>query len=95
MTLLRVTQFHDFVDSLLETAKRGPVLPVPMGWRAQPVDVGEVAAHLTGLVAAPPSGGVVEFGGPEELSAADLARDLGRGPRTGHARRRHARCPAS
>ena len=43
VTLLRVTQFHDFVDFLLDTARRGPVLPVPMGWRAQPVDVGEVA----------------------------------------------------
>jgi uncharacterized protein YbjT (DUF2867 family) len=45
-----------------------------MGWRVQPVDVGEVAAHVTEVVAAPPSGGVVEFGGPEDLSAADLAR---------------------
>jgi uncharacterized protein YbjT (DUF2867 family) len=75
VTLLRATQFHDFVDSLLETARRGPVLPVPMGWRAQPVDVGDVAAHITDLVAGPPSGGVVEYGGPEELSAADLARE--------------------
>src|SRR4051794_6795105 len=33
VTLLRVTQFHDFVDFLLDTARRGPVLPVPMGWR--------------------------------------------------------------
>ena len=74
VTLLRVTQFHDFVDFLLETARRGPVLPVPMGWRAQPVDVGEVAGYVTEVCAAPPAGGVVEFGGPEELSAADLAR---------------------
>ncbi|RBY85719.1 SDR family oxidoreductase [Blastococcus sp. TF02A-30] len=74
VTLVRVTQFHDFVDELLSTARRGPVLPVPMGWRVQPVDVGEVAEHLTGLVAAPPAGGVVEFGGPQELSAAELAR---------------------
>ena len=74
VTLLRVTQFHDFVDLLLDTARRGPVLPVPMGWRAQPVDVGEVAAHLAEVAAAPPSGGVVEYGGPEELTAADLAR---------------------
>ena len=74
VTLLRVTQFHDFIDFLLDSAKRGPVLPVPMGWRVQPVDVGEVAAHITEVVAAPPSGGVVEFGGPEDLSAADLAR---------------------
>ena len=74
VTLLRVTQFHDFVDFLLDSAKRGPVLPVPMGWRVQPVDVGEVAAQLAEVAAAPPSGGVVEFGGPEDLSAADLAR---------------------
>ena len=74
VTLLRVTQFHDFVDEMLETARRGPVVPVPMGWRAQPVDIGEVAAHVVEVCGRPPSGGVVEFGGPEELSAADLAR---------------------
>jgi hypothetical protein len=45
-----------------------------MGWRVQPVDVGEVAEHVVGVCAAPPAGGVVEFGGPEDLSAADLAR---------------------
>lgn len=74
VTLLRVTQFHEFVDFLLDTARRGPVLPVPMGWRLQPVDIGEVAAHVVELAGGPPSGGVVEFGGPEELSAADVAR---------------------
>jgi uncharacterized protein YbjT (DUF2867 family) len=74
VTLLRVTQFHDFVDFLLDTARRGPVLPVPMGWRVQPVDVGEVAGHVVDVVGRPPAGGVVEYGGPEELSAADVAR---------------------
>ena len=74
VTLLRVTQFHDFVDYLLDSARRGPVLPVPMGWRVQPVDVGEVAEHIAEVVGRPASGGVVEFGGPEDLSAADLAR---------------------
>jgi uncharacterized protein YbjT (DUF2867 family) len=74
VTLLRATQFHDFVDFLLDQARRGPVLPVPMGWRVQPVDAGEVAAHVTELAAGPPARGVVEYGGPEEHSAADLAR---------------------
>ena len=74
VTLLRMTQFHDFVDELLGTAKRGPVLPVPMGWLTRPVDVGEAADHVASWVGAAPTGGVVEFGGPEELSAADLAR---------------------
>ncbi len=74
VTLIRVTQFHDFVDTLLESARKGPVLPVPMGWRVQPVDVGEVAGQITELVTAPPAGGVREYGGPEELTAAELAR---------------------
>jgi uncharacterized protein YbjT (DUF2867 family) len=74
VTLLRVTQFHDFVDELLASARRGPVLPVPMGWRVQPVDVGEAAAHVAQVVGRAPSGGVIEYGGPEDLSAADLAR---------------------
>jgi uncharacterized protein YbjT (DUF2867 family) len=74
VTLLRITQFHGFVDTLLDTARRGPVLPVPMGWRVQPVDVGEVAEHVVQVASGPPSGGVIEYGGPEDVSAADLAR---------------------
>src|SRR3954454_12611729 len=74
VTLLRVTQFHDFVDHLLSTARRGPVVPVPMGWRVQPVDVGDVAAHVVDVVGRAPSGGVVQYGGPEELAVADIAR---------------------
>ncbi|MGY1720660.1 MULTISPECIES: SDR family oxidoreductase [unclassified Blastococcus] len=74
VTLVRITQFHGFVDELLGTARRGPLLPVPMGWRVQPVDVTDAAAHLVERVSAPPSGGVVELGGPEEHSVADLAR---------------------
>src|SRR5829696_7091745 len=74
VTLLRVTQFHDSVDALLDSARRGPILPVPMGWRVQPVDVGDVAAHLADVVGRAPTGGVLEYGGPEDLSAADLAR---------------------
>src|SRR4051794_9790883 len=46
VTLLRVTQYHHFVDFLLDSARRGPILPVPMGWRVQPVDVGDVAGPV-------------------------------------------------
>jgi uncharacterized protein YbjT (DUF2867 family) len=74
VTLLRVTQFHDFVDVLLDTARKGPVLPVPMGWRVQPVDVGDVADHVVDVAGRPPAGGVIEYGGPDELAAADVAR---------------------
>jgi len=74
VTLLRITQFHDFVDEMLETARRGPILPVPMGWRIRPVDVGDAAAYVSSVASGPPSPDVVEYGGPEELTAADVAR---------------------
>ena len=74
VTLLRITQFHPFVDELLEMARRGPILPVPMGWRVQPVDLDEAAAHVVAVAGRAASGGVVEYGGPEEFVAADLAR---------------------
>lgn len=73
-TVLRATQFHPFAAALLTRVGRGPVLPVGAGWRFQPVDPGDVAAHLVERVGAGPAGGVVEFGGPEVLDVADLAR---------------------
>jgi uncharacterized protein YbjT (DUF2867 family) len=75
VTLLRSTQFHGFVDHLFQTLRRGPLLPVPRGWQLAPVETAEVAAHITALAGGPPSDGVVEFGGPEDRSAAELARD--------------------
>ncbi len=74
LTIVRITQFHTFVDELLATARRGPVLPVPMSWEAAPVDVGEAAAFLAEVASGAPTGDVVEFGGPEVLTAAELAR---------------------
>ena len=74
VTLLRITQFHDFIDELLDTARRGPILPVPMGWRVQPVDVGDAAARTIEVALGEPTGGIVEYGGPREEAAAELAR---------------------
>src|SRR3954462_15234789 len=48
VTLLRVTQFHDFVDFLLPSARRGPGLPVPMGRRGRPGGAREGAARGRG-----------------------------------------------
>ena len=73
-TVLRASQFHPFLSTLISVLHRGPVLPVGRGWKLQPVDAGDVADHLVELVAAGPAGRVVEFGGPEVRDAADLAR---------------------
>lgn len=74
VTVVRATQFHDFVDEVLATSRLGPVLPVPFGWRLQPVDREEVATHLAGLVEQQPDPEVQEIAGPEAFSGVALAR---------------------
>ncbi len=73
-TILRATQFHDFVATLLDYLSRGPVAVAPAGVRDQPVDVREVAARLAELVAAGPSGRVPDLGGPQVLTTTELMR---------------------
>lgn len=73
-TILRATQFHDLVDTMLGALTLGPVTVVPSDTSDQPVDVREVAARLVGLVGAGPSGRVPDMGGPEVLDIADIAR---------------------
>jgi uncharacterized protein YbjT (DUF2867 family) len=75
-TILRATQFHALVRMLFAGASRLPVAPVPR-WRFQPVDVRDVAARLADLALADPAGRVADFGGPEVLEAAELARLVG------------------
>ncbi len=73
-TTLRATQFH---DALLKTARqlaKLPVIPVPAGFRFQPVDAGEVAARLVELTFGEPAGLVAEMGGPRAYGMAELVR---------------------
>ncbi|HYP46228.1 MAG TPA: NAD(P)H-binding protein [Propionibacteriaceae bacterium] len=72
-TLLRATQFHDFVASMVSGLARLPLLPVP-GIRYQPVDRGEVAVALVDAVEGSPSGRLPDFGGPQALPWIDFAR---------------------
>lgn len=72
-TVLRATQFHDLVVSALQGLHRGPLLFVPCGFRLQPVDSGEVAERLASLAGGRPAGRVGDMGGPQELSAEELA----------------------
>lgn len=71
-TVLRATQFHEFVEQVLALA-RGPVAPVPV-MRVQPVAAREVAAMLADLVLQPAAGLVPELAGPQEHALPDLAR---------------------
>lgn len=73
-TVLRATQFHDLLATLIGAVGRAPVVPVLAGARFQPVDVRDVAERLVELATGPPVGGTVELGGPQVRSMADLAR---------------------
>ena len=73
-TVLRATQFHDFVAFLLGLLSKGPVAMVPKGISAQPVDVREVAARLAALASSEPAGRVADLGGPQVLTVHELMR---------------------
>ncbi|MFJ9661183.1 SDR family oxidoreductase [Streptomyces griseoflavus] len=73
-TVLRATQFHDLVLTVLQGLARLPVVPLPARVKDQPVDVTEVADRLTGLALGAPAGRVDDMGGPEVRTFDSLAR---------------------
>jgi uncharacterized protein YbjT (DUF2867 family) len=73
-TILRATPFHQWLHRRLHDFAALPVLPVDPTVLWQPVHAGEVAARAAELIAAGPLGTEVEFGGPEILDTAELAR---------------------
>ncbi|MFC4149222.1 SDR family oxidoreductase [Micromonospora mangrovi] len=73
-SVLRATQFPEFLDELLRTVSRwGPVIG-DRALLAQPVDPGEVAGRLVGMLGAGPSYAVEDFGGPQVLRFDEAVR---------------------
>lgn len=73
-TILRVTQFYDYILANVRKLARFPVAPVPAGFRVQPVDPGEVAARLAELALGKPAGRAADMAGPHATSWADVLR---------------------
>jgi uncharacterized protein YbjT (DUF2867 family) len=73
-TTLRATQFHDLTFKTMQAMAKLPLIPVPTGWRFQPVDAAEVAERLVGLTLGTPAGLVPAIGGPRVYEMADLLR---------------------
>jgi uncharacterized protein YbjT (DUF2867 family) len=82
-TTLRATQFHDAFLKVAQQMTKLPLIPVPTGFRFQPIDTGEVAARLVELALGTPSGLVPDMAGPRAYAMADLLRGYLR------ARRKH------
>jgi uncharacterized protein YbjT (DUF2867 family) len=73
-TTLRATQFHDLSLMTVRQMARMPVVPVPSGFRFQPVDTDEVAARLVELALGAPAGLVADIAGPRVYALSDLVR---------------------
>ena len=73
-TTLRATQFHDLLLLVARQMSRLPVVPVPSGFRFQPVDAGEVADRLVELALGAPAGLVPDIAGPRVHEMAELVR---------------------
>lgn len=83
-TTLRATQFHDLVLTVARQLAKLPVIPVPDGFRFQPVDAGEVATRLVELSLGKPSGLVPDIAGPRLYGMDELLRSY---LRAGHRHR--------
>jgi uncharacterized protein YbjT (DUF2867 family) len=73
-TTLRSTQLYESMLLLVQQMARLPVVPVPAGWKFQPIDAGEVADRLVALALDTPSGLVPEMGGPRVYEMTELVR---------------------
>jgi uncharacterized protein YbjT (DUF2867 family) len=73
-TTLRATQFDDLVLMVARLLAKLPVVPVPSGFRFQPVDAGDVADRLVELALGAPAGLVPDIAGPRIYGIAELLR---------------------
>lgn len=73
-TILRATQFHDFIDRILGALARWPLAFIPTNWQFQSISAGEVADQLVTAVQQGAIGRLPDIGGPEVLPFGEMAR---------------------
>jgi uncharacterized protein YbjT (DUF2867 family) len=72
-TILRATQFHELLATMLRATRRWPAPILPLDLAFQSVAAAEVAARAAELLDGPPLGRVPDFGGPQVLTGWQLA----------------------
>jgi uncharacterized protein YbjT (DUF2867 family) len=73
-TVVRATQFHEFVDGLLSGVAKLPLWPLPTRLESQPIDVREAADEIVRHATPEPAGRVPAVGGPEVLRLGEMAK---------------------
>ncbi len=74
-TILRATQFLEFLPQIVEGGAEGDSVRLPTG-RMQLVAADDVAATVAEVATSPPANGRIELGGPEALGVDAWARRL-------------------
>jgi uncharacterized protein YbjT (DUF2867 family) len=74
-TIVRATQFQEFAEAIVGSLDAGDDVRVPDAL-IQPIAAADVAAEVARAALAKPVNGVVNIGGPEKISFADLARSV-------------------
>lgn len=77
LTILRATQFTEFLDGLLGMLRLGPLQLVPTGVTLQPLPARAAAERLADLARQGPQGRVPDLCGPQSVRLDDLARARG------------------
>jgi uncharacterized protein YbjT (DUF2867 family) len=72
-TIVRATQFHEFAEAITSTLQVDGEVRVPDAL-IQPVAAAEVSAEVARAATADPINGTRDFGGPDKISFADMAR---------------------
>lgn len=72
-TILRATQFFEFLDGIAASGAVDGVVRLP-STAFQPVAADDVAAALTDVAVAAPRNGMLELGGPETLPMSEFVR---------------------
>ena len=74
-TIVRATQFQEFAEAITGSLAVGDEVRAPDAL-IQPIAADDVAAEVARVAVAAPANGVVNIGGPEKVSFADLARTV-------------------
>jgi uncharacterized protein YbjT (DUF2867 family) len=74
-TIVRTTQFHEFIEFQLSMLAKLPLAFFPPGLLFQPIQVEAVASHLLDICELPPANGLVQIGGPQVHTLANLFDD--------------------
>jgi uncharacterized protein YbjT (DUF2867 family) len=75
-TILRITQFHNFVlNRILDAGKENDVITLPAGLKFQSIDLSDVRKKINQLIEGGPCNSILQIGGPEILDTDDIIRE--------------------